>query len=178
MKVYRYLIPFIALLILAVPALADVTTMLTLDGVPADVVCGQVWQENQVDLSFVPTTGEDCAEGNCYFGTDVDGVWLYPCRLLVDFGQSYNVISVEIDWADYCGVGCTNAFLYNGGATVASASNTLVSTPETVNMVPVGGICDSIAVSSCEGKILEIRIVADTVPDGKTTWGQVKSLFR
>ena len=127
MKVYRYLIPFIALLILAVPALADVTTMLTLDGVPADVVCGQVWQENQVDLSFVPTTGEDCAEGNCYFGTDVDGVWLYPCRLLVDFGQSYNVISVEIDWADYCGVGCTNAFLYNGGATVASArSNSAV----------------------------------------------------
>lgn len=178
MKFYRYLFLIIAVLVFAIPASADVTTLLTLDGAPADVVCGQVWQENQVDLSFVPTTQEDCTEGSCYFGLDVDGVWLYPCRLFVDFGQSYNVISVEVDWIDNCGIGCTNAFLYNAGTTVASASNTLISSPETVNMVPLGGVCDSIAVSSCEGKILEIRIVADTVPDVKSTWGQVKSLFR
>ncbi len=182
MKCYRLIIPILMLLLFAIPAFAEVTTVIPFDAVPAGVVCGQVWQENQVDVSFVLTTAEDCDQGagNCSFGAGPGAgfVWLYPSRLLVDFGQSYNVTRVEIDWYDACGIGCTRGFLYNAGSTVASAQNAVVSSDETVTLIPVGGMCDSIAVSSCEGQINEIRITADTVPDQGQTWGALKAMYR
>lgn len=177
MKFYRLMIPIFALLI-AVPALAEVTTVIPFDVVPANVACGETWQENQVDLTFVPTTAEDCTLGSCYFGIDPGAIWLFPSRLMVNFGESYNVTRVEIDWMDYCGQGCTNAFLYNGGATVASFANTVVSGLETATLIPVGGVCDSIGISSCEGKILEVRIIADTVPNEDQPWGGLKAMYR
>ncbi|MBU2502188.1 hypothetical protein KJ682_12730 [bacterium] len=173
-----YLIPFAALLLFALPALAEVTTLLTLDGVPPDVVCGELWQENQVDLKFVPTTDEDCTIGGCFFGIGPDHVWLYPCRLVVDFVETYNVSRVEINLTDWCGIGCKNAFLYDGAATVAAVSNTTVASLQAVILVPAGGVCDRIGISSCEGQIHEIRIVADIVLDENSAWGSIKALNR
>lgn len=178
MKALCYSLLFAALLLFSVPSLGEVTTLITFDAVPPDVVCGEIWQENQVDLMFVPTTDEDCTLGSCYFGIGMGHVWLYPSRLVVDFVETYNVSRVEIDWTDWCGTNCTRAFLYDGVSTVASAGNTAISAMETVTLIPSGGVCDRIGVSSCEGQVHEIRIVADTVPDGNFAWGAVKSLFR
>jgi hypothetical protein len=162
---------------LSVPASGQVVTVLTLDGTPM-VDCNEIWQENDVDLHFTETTDEDCTLGACSFGIDASFVWLFPSRLVVDFGESYAISAVEIDWVDFCGTGCTRAFLYDGGTPVASVSNSGVGGLETVTMVPSGGMADSIAISSCEGQVHEIRIDASTVAAEPLAWGQVKALYR
>lgn len=164
---------------LAPTASAEVITVITFDNVPADIGCDEVWQENGVDVSFTTTTAEDCdGGGNCFFGVEPDAVWLFPSRLVVDLGATYNVTRVEVDWIDYCGNGCTRAFAYDGGTTVASAQNGLVGDPETAVLIPAGGVADRIAVSSCEGMILEIRITTDVVAVEASTWSDVKALYR
>jgi len=164
---------------LAPVASADVITVVTFDNVPADIGCDEVWQENGVDIHFTSTMAEDCdGGGNCFFGGEPGAVWLYPSRLVVDLGATYNVTQIEVDWIDYCGIGCTQAFAYDGGTTVASAQNSLVSEPETVVLVPAGGVADRIAVSSCEGMVLEIRVTTDVVATEASTWSDVKALYR
>ncbi|MBD3221627.1 hypothetical protein GF314_10330 [bacterium] len=163
---------------LALTATAQVTTTLTFDNVPADVACDEIWQENGVDLMFTTTTAEDCdGGGNCFFGVDAGAVWLYPSRLMADLGGTYAITGVEIDIDDFCGQGCTRAFLYDGAATVASDQNAATGA-STLVLVPSGGQGDRIAVSSCEGQVLEIRISTETVATEASSWSSIKGLYR
>jgi len=170
----------LALVALVIPASSSAAVAtVTFDNVPADVQCDQVWQEAGVDISFTSTTAEDCdGGGNCFFGVEPGLVWLYPSRLVIDLGGTFAVTQVEIDWQDYCGVGCTRAFAYDGGSTVATAQNTTVGSVETVTLIPSGGQADRIAMSSCEGQVLEVRITTDVVSTEAVTWSGVKSLYQ
>ena len=89
-------------------------------------------------------------------------------------------ISAEIDIIDYCGPGCTKAFLYEGNTTVATAANTVVSTQETLTLAAGTATVDRLAVSSCEGIVTEIRIEynADASEAESGTWGTIKSLYK
>jgi len=162
-----------------------VTRTLTLDPatIPATVTaCGISWVEAAVSMSFVSTTVDDCAPGNCFFGIgtlDPGGVDLFPARLRVSLlSIDGDILSAEVDVIDYCGVGCTQAFFYNGGALVDAAGNTVVSQPETLAISTGGSAADVLAVSSCEGACVEIRIEYRVpVPVEITTWGAIKALF-
>jgi hypothetical protein len=82
---------------------------------------------------------------------------------------------------DYCGLGCTQAFLYNAGTLVDSVGNTIISSPEMLVMdLGAGQMVDSIAISSCEGVVLgtSITIYSMTVDGESGTWGTVKALHR
>jgi hypothetical protein len=150
-------------LFITVPASAEIIT-LTLDDVSVEK-CGETWIEAGVELSFVPTTDEDCTPDRCYFGLDPDRVWLWPARLNLNLsGLVGHVTQVEVDIIDYCRVGCTRAFLYDGALTVDSVANSLVSDPETLILYNDGASVDRAAVSSCEGTVLEIRITLETGP--------------
>jgi hypothetical protein len=121
--------------------------------------CDEPWVQDGVTLSFVNTTAEDCdGGGTCYFGLNPEEVWLFPARLHLDFsGLSCTVTAAEIDVVDNCGAGCSKAFLYAGGSTLDSTANRVVTIPETLSLASTTA-ADSMAVSSCEGMVQEIRL--------------------
>jgi hypothetical protein len=129
--------------------------------------------ESGVTLSFVETTPEDCdGGGNCSFGVAMDRVWLFPARLNADLsGLPGAVTQAEMDVVDGCGLGCTQAFLYEGIAAVDSASNTM-GVLETLSLSSGGASVDRLAVSSCEGAVVEIRLTMDAglCGDGRIQW--------
>lgn len=177
-----YRLTILLSLLLATTASAEVVTVLHLDNVP-DVDCDEVWVQDGVDMYFTTTTAEDCdGGGSCFFNAvgGATGVWLFPARLVADFGQSYVINRVEIDVVDWCGTGCTKAFLYEGGVMVGSTENTISNASEILTVIPSGGQADMLAVSSCEGQVLgsTIRIYADALDAETGTWSDVKSVFR
>jgi len=177
---YRYGLMFMVLLLLAAPAFAQVVTVIHLNDIP-DVACGEAWVQDGVDMHFATTTKEDCdGGGSCNFGHDSSGAWLFPARLVADFGQSYEVTRVEIDIEDGCGVGCTKAFLYHAGSLVAYAENSDTGTQTLILQPPSKVPADALAVSSCEGLVLgsTIRIYADALPTDDAGWGQIKRAYR
>ncbi len=119
--------------------------------------CGETWTENGVELSFVYTTAEDCTEDRCYFGLEDDSVWLYPSRLKANV-SGLDVEKVEVDITDWCGSGCTAAFLYNDSNIVDNTSNNQVGANETLVLDGSGASVDRVAVSSCEAEVHEIRL--------------------
>jgi len=170
------------ILLFPAPAISQtVVTTIHLNNVP-NVVCDEVWVQDGVDMHFTSTTADDCTIGSCLFGigSGPDGVWLYPSRLVADFRQSYSITKVEVDITDFCGVGCTRAFLYSSGMKVGQTSNTTVGTPEVLTVVPAGGVADMFAVSSCEGQVLgsTIRIYSTVVGTEDSSWSTLKMNFR
>jgi len=171
--------------VLSVSVATAATVTITLDAgtIPASVdSCGVPWVEAGVTMMFVPTTVDDCTDGSCFFGIgglDPNGVDLYPARLRVDLsGVPGQVLSAEVDVIDYCGVGCTKAFFYDGAVIVDSKGNTVVSNPETLSIDAGGVTVGVLAVSSCEGACSEIRIEYEAaVPVEPSTWGAIKTLF-
>ena len=168
---------------MTVVSAASLTLTLDPSTIPASVVnCGDPWIESGLTLKFVPTTSDDCTLGSCFWGIgglDPGGVDLYPARLYVDLsGVPGQVLSAEVDVRDYCGIGCTKAFFYDGGGVVDSDGNTVVSNPETL-LINTGGVTvDYLAVSSCEGVCTEIRITYEAaVPVAPSTWSAIKALF-
>ncbi len=130
---------------------------LTLDNVKVNK-CNETWVEQEAILSFVPTTQEDCSEGSCYFGIEESKVWLYPSRLNIDVSNIQAKIGrVEVDVRDWCGSGCTKAFLYSNSDLVDSTSNTKIDS-ETLYLYNSQSTVDTLAVSSCEATVSEIRI--------------------
>ncbi len=166
-----------ALLVSAGSVFAD-TLVITFDTAPAAPLCGETWVESGAILSFVPTTAGDCSEGDCFFDVSPGEVWLFPSRLNVDLSAICGVISAEIDIIDNCGAGCTNAFFYEGAVTVDSAANS-VANAETLILSAGASIVDRLAVSSCEGACLEIRIEYDAGASSTESgsWGSIKALF-
>ena len=180
----RRLISLVSVLILvaSTAAFAQVVTELHLGTVPPGVQCGEVWVESGVELYFTSTTADDCdGGGNCFFGLGSGLVWLFPARLMVDLGDPTLIYRVEIDVRDNCGVGCTKAFLYNGGSQVDSVQNTTVGAAEVLVMdLGAGENVDAIAISSCEGEVLgsTITIFSEVVAGDTGSWGAVKAIYR
>jgi parallel beta-helix repeat protein len=149
-------------LLAVLPQPEEVVTI-SLDNV--DVAdCGETWSESGIELSFVNTTDEDCAEGYCAFGLGETEVWLYPARLSLNFDEADGVFTeMEVDIVDWCGLNCTCAFLYNGFNQIDKVCNSISSEKETLKLFSKGQSIDRAAVSSCEGEISEIRLVKSKV---------------
>jgi len=160
---------FILLFLLQVQTNAQ-TTILTLDNVPSNTVCNEVWSEQNLDLSFVYGTSDDCAAGACYFGLEPTFVWLYPSRLSVDLSGLQNIQKVEIDVISYCSYfipQCTFAHLIDSTGVIINTVGNTINTPgdsnngtlETITIEnPTEGLLSEFAISSCEGNVHEIRI--------------------
>jgi len=146
------------------------TTILTLDNVPSSTLCNDTWTEQNLDLSFVTGTSDDCGEGACYFGVEPTFVWLYPSRLTIDLSSLQNIQYVEVDVVSYCGIinpQCTYAFLMDSTGiilnnvenTINNLGSSINGDPETLILEnPTEGFISELAISSCEGQVNEIRI--------------------
>ena len=146
------------------------TTILTLDNVPLSTLCNDTWTEQNLDLSFVTGTSDDCGEGACYFGVEPTFVWLYPSRLTIDLSSLQNIQYVEVDVVSYCGIinpQCTYAFLMDSTGiilnnvenTINNLGSSINGDPETLILEnPTEGFISELALSSCEGQVNEIRI--------------------
>ena len=136
------------------------TIILKLDNVSSNTAPNDVWTEENINLSFISTTADDCVTGVSTFGVEATFVWLYPSRLSVDLQSLQSIQRVEVDINDGCGMGCTQAFLIDSsGVIINNAGNTLIQSPETLTIEnPSEGSLNELAISSCEGQIHEIRI--------------------
>lgn len=146
------------------------TTILTLDNVPSSTLCNETWTEQNLDISFVTGTSNDCGEGACYFGVEPTFVWLYPSRLTIDLSSLQNIQYVEVDVVSYCGninPQCTYAFLMDSTGiilnnvenTINNLGSSINGDPETLILEnPTEGFISELALSSCEGQVHEIRI--------------------
>ena len=139
------------------------TTILTLDNVPLSTLCNEIWTEQNLSISFVSSTADDCGPGACYFGVEPTFVWLYPSRLTIDLSSLQNIQNVEVDIVSYCGLinpQCTESFLLDStGMIIDNVVNTINESLETLTIEnPTEGFISQLAISSCESQIHEIRI--------------------
>ena len=143
---------------------------LTLDSISSNTNCNDIWTEQNLDLSFVIGTSDDCAVGACYFDVEPTYVWLYPSRLSVDLSGLQNIQKVELDVISYCSYfspQCTFSHLMDStgmiintvGNTINNPGNSINGTLETIIIEnPTEGFLSELAISSCEGNVHEIRI--------------------
>ena len=143
---------------------------LTLDSISSNTNCNDVWTEQNLDLSFVIGTSDDCGAGACYFDVEPTYVWLYPSRLSVDLSGLQNIQKVEIDVISYCSYfspQCTFSHLMDStgmiintvGNTINNPGNSINGTLETIIIEnPTRGFLSELAISFCEGNVHEIRI--------------------
>lgn len=155
------------------------TTTLTLDNVPSNTLCNEIWTEQNLDLSFVTATSDDCGEGSCFFGIESTYVWLYPSRLSVDLSSLQEIYKVELDVISYCGSinpQCTFAHLMDSnGMIINTVGNTINNSGDSNNGTletliienPSEGFLSELAISSCEGNIHEIRIYQNVLSNGQ-----------
>ena len=137
------------------------TITLTLDNVPSNTLCNEIWTEQNLDLSFVTGTSDDWGEDElCFFVVEPTYVFLAGSRLTVDLSSLQNIQKVEVDINDWCNTDCTRAFLIDSsGVIVNSAGNTLIQSTETLIIEnPTEGFLSELAISSGEGQVHEIRI--------------------
>ena len=143
---------------------------LTLDSISSNTNCNDIWTEQNLDLSFVIGTSDDCGAGACYFDVEPTYVWLYPSRLSVDLSGLQNIQKVEIDVISYCSyfspqctfshlMDSTGMIIYTVGNTINNPGNSINGTLETIIIEnPTEGFLSELAISSCEGNVHEIRI--------------------
>jgi hypothetical protein len=143
---------------------------LTLDSISSNTNCNDIWTEQNLDLSFVIGTSDDCGAGACYFDVEPTYVWLYPSRLSVDLSGLQNIQKVELDVISYCSYfspQCTFSHLMDStgmiintvGNTINNPGNSINGTLETIIIEnPTEGFLSELAISSCEGNVHEIRI--------------------
>jgi len=124
--------------------------------------CFTIFTESGVPQQLVNNAG------SCSFDySAMDGqLWLYPATLSVDLSGLGTILRVEVDITDYCGNGCSQAELLDGGSIIVSTENMVVNSPETLILENTGLVSlDELTMSSFEGLFLEIRIVvADSNP--------------
>ena len=143
---------------------------LTLDNVFSNTICNEIWTEQNLDLSFVTGTTDDCGPGACFFDVEPTYVWLWPSRLSVDLSSLQSIQKVEVDVISYCSYfepECTFAHLMDStgiiintvGNTINNPGNSINGTLETITINnPTGAFLSELAISSCEGNVHEIRI--------------------
>ena len=146
------------------------TITLTLDSISTNTICNDVWTEQNLDLSFVGGTTDDCAPDACYFDMEPTYVWLFPSRLSIDLSSLQSIQKVELDVISYCSYfepECTFAHLMDStgiiintvGNTINNPGNSINGTLETITINnPTEGFLSELAISSCEGNVQEIRI--------------------
>jgi hypothetical protein len=116
--------------------------------------CSDEWSENGVGLIFRPGT---CGSG-CSGEAGSGGVWVYPAELYGGFGTlDCSPGQVAIEFNDYTGVGAVDIALYGpSGNVIASGTNTMVGSPETVTLSAQGAV--AFGISGCETQVLSVRI--------------------
>ena len=141
---------------------------LTLDNVPETVLCNEVWTEQNVSLSFVSMTTDDCASEGCSFAASgpalgfAESVMVWPSRLTVDLSDLPGIQTVEVDIVDYCGFYCTQAFLVDTAGIVSVKGNSEVGAETLIMDNPSQAALTELAISGCESGINEIRIYQST----------------
>ena len=141
---------------------------LTLDNVPDTVQCNEIWIEQNLSLSFVSTTDDDCFADACYFSPSpivgLEGsVMVFPSRLTVDLSSLEDLQKVEVDIVDYCGFNCTKAFLMDDAGIVHYTWNSVSSVSETLILEDLSQASfTELAIAGCESGINEIRIYQNT----------------
>ncbi len=139
--------------------------ILTLDNVPPNQQCGQVWTENNLDVWFDLTDTVDCdGGGGCFFGIDNTSVWLFPARLMVDLPPFPPVHTIQIEVESFCDLDCIRAFLLGQNQQIIDVTSNSYGSGiiETLTLVnPFFENANELAVSACEGEIREIRIYFD-----------------
>ena len=160
------------------------TVTLTLNNIPENILCNEIWTEQNLNMSLVETTADDCdASESCYFGFMNQAfnsfpLWLYPSRLTIDLSSLQNVQMVEVDIYDNCGFYCTQAFLMENTEIISSKGNSLSIESETLILEnPTQEFLTELAISSCEGAINEIRIYQNTSSINNESSG-VKKVLR
>ena len=160
------------------------TVTLTLNNIPENILCNEIWTEQNLNMSLVETTADDCdASESCYFGFMNQAfnsfpLWLYPSRLTIDLSSLQNIQMVEVDIQDYCGFYCTQAFLMENTEIISSKGNSLSIESETLILEnPTQEFLTELAISSCEGAINEIRIYQNTSSINNESSG-VKKVLR
>ena len=139
------------------------TITLTLNNVPENILCNEIWTEQNLDMSLVETTSDDCTIGSCYFGFWKQSLALWPSRLTIDLSSLQNIQMVEIDIDDYCGPNCTRAFLIDETMMNIDSVKNGPTGPQTLILDnPTQVFLTELAISSCEGSINEIRIFQNT----------------
>jgi hypothetical protein len=199
----RLLIPLI-LLSVAIPTFADdfcnrprENFNCTLAGLPwaeceeFQGYCTGPW--HWPNVSFSPTTEDDCNEGYCSYATTVNGVDLWGARLNLDFVWDWDMGPCEFHLTilDACGIGCTQLFVYilnwswdvEGwvqGPLLLESANVNTDAEEILSValedyVSVGPI--RISVSSCQARLTEFQLVMAPTPVSPSTWSTIKSTY-
>ncbi len=120
--------------------------------------CGEVVSINTVLVSAVQTTAEDCAAGACSFGDFNGGIGAFPARILFDIGSFQDLTATEIllKYTDFCGNGCTKAFVYDeNNVLLASMENSVVGEEAEFKFTDPTVLEQArfVAFSSCEGAL-------------------------
>jgi len=134
------------------------TVILDFDTTPADLDCGSAWVEETFSL-----LAADHSQGGCaveYFDGEM---FIGAGQLRVDL--SGRVVSqIEVDIVDYCGNGCTSAFLTQNGNTLATLENQLVGEFETLTFDGVElATATDLRIQSFEAAVVQIRITYSEV---------------
>ena len=58
---------------------------LTLDSISSNTNCNDIWTEQNLDLSFVIGTSDDCAVGACYFDVEPTALSLSSSMIVMSF---------------------------------------------------------------------------------------------
>jgi hypothetical protein len=161
---FAYLAIVLTLSLLSAANAATIT--ITLGGVSPQLQCNQTWTNQNVILRFTETiASEDGSGGYCSFGIGPGFVWLYPCRLALDFTLlERGVTKVEAVIHDQCGVGCTKLFAYSGASQIGAVGNTAAQGQTLLLNFDVSRP-DRCAIRSFEAMVNEIRIfIEDSTP--------------
>ena len=154
------------------------TVTLTLNNIPENILCNEIWTEQNLDMSLVETTSDDCTSGGCSFGFMWQSFWLWPSRLTIDLSGLQDIQMVEVDIVDYCGFYCTQAFLMDNTGIISSKGNSLSSVSETLIMENSSqASITELAISGCESGVNEIRIYQNTSSINNESSG-VKKVLR
>lgn len=157
------------------------TITITLDDVVV-ASCEEVWQEAGLPLWFTETLAEDYTPGYCLFVADannfgLEGVYIWPGRLVLDLSGVQGIESVEVDIHETHFAGSTRARLYHEGSQIYYAPS-YQEDQQTLTLLN-GGDADLFAISAHEAYVWEIRLIGQTlVPNGTYSFDAVKAIYR
>lgn len=174
------LLILVTALFLVAPAAATTITV-TLDDVTQSN-CDTPWMESGCALWFTETTAEDLTSGFCLVLPDannfgLEGVYLWPGRLVLDLSGVLGLQTVEVDIYETHFAGSTRARLYREGSQVYYAPS-FQEDAQTLVLDNVGQNADQLVISAHEAYVWEIRLIGPSiVSDSATSFGLIKSRY-